>query len=187
MRVLLLSLVCVTHRPARCTTTRRIVRRRASCDRCSTRRRSGGNEPVVCGKPDSIRTVHCSRKSDTARRSGIAGNSENVSPPNRTGTLDHQAPSVNTSRVCQREPSVGNSENLAPLVRNLPSSEPRQGKGESSTQFLGHDLGVRSRRMPGRPDRQSKTEVRGDSLIRPGECRDWARRCVSGKLPKERY
>ena len=85
--VVLLSLVCVTHRPARCTTTRRIVRRRAFCDRCGTRRRSGGNEPVVCGKPDSIRTVHCSRKSDTARRGGMAGNSENLVPLLRRFTL----------------------------------------------------------------------------------------------------
>jgi hypothetical protein len=67
--------------------------------------------------------VHCSRKSDTARRGGIAGNSENVSPPNRTGTLDQQAPSVSTSRVWKREPSVGNSENLVPLVRMYASEE----------------------------------------------------------------
>jgi len=131
LRVLLLSLVCVAHLPPRFTITCWIVRWSASCGRSASLRRSGGNEPAVSGKPDSIRTVHCSRKSETARRGSIAGNSENVSPPSRTETIDQQAPSVNASRVCQRaNPSVGNSENVVPLLRNSNSiSEPPVGKG----------------------------------------------------------
>src|ERR1035437_3722586 len=64
---LLPSLVCVAHLPPRFTITCWIVRWRASCGRSASLRRSGGNEPVVSGKSDSIRTVHCSKKLDTAR------------------------------------------------------------------------------------------------------------------------
>jgi hypothetical protein len=56
---------------------------------------------------------------------------------------------VNASRVCQRaNPSVGNSENVVPLVRDSNSvSEPPVERGEvvgffRATQFLGQDLGV---------------------------------------------
>jgi hypothetical protein len=61
------------------------------------------------------------------RPGAVAGNSENVSPTSGTGTIDQQTPSVNASRVCQRtNPSVGNSENVAPLLRNSNSvSEPQ--------------------------------------------------------------
>jgi hypothetical protein len=95
---------------------------------------------------------------------------------------------VNASRVCQRSnPSVGNSENVVPLLRNSNSvSEPPVGKGARLLGFSRDAVpGPRSRcwsdggRREG-SNRQSETGVRGDSLVWPGECRGGTRRCLLG-------
>jgi hypothetical protein len=143
--ILLLSLFCITHR------RRPAVQRPVGLQdggRAAPDVRLGANQAemsrvyVASLIPDE---VHCSRKSDTAHRGGIAGNRE--SRPPRT--------------------------KFAP-------SEPPVGEGRVAARGSWATISVLVTEDAGRPDRQSKIEVRGDSLVWLGECRGGTKRCLSG-------
>jgi hypothetical protein len=122
--------------------------------------RSGGHETVVCGKPASIRTVHCSRKSDTARRGGIAGNSENGSPPNRTaGPRPASAVGEHVSGLPARALRWKFRESRPPRSKFTPS-EPPVGVGRGAARSSWATISVLVTEDAGKADRQSKTDVR---------------------------